>query len=674
MTAKFFAILTNQGAAKLANATALGTKLDLTHLAVGDGGGTLPTPNPAQTKLKGEKRRAAINMLSVDPANPHQVIAEQVIPENEGGWWIREIGLFDKDGALIAVANCPETYKPQLQEGSGRTQTIRMVLIVSSTEAVTLKIDPSVVLATRDYVDNAITAHAKSRNHPDATTAAKGFVQLSSATNSASEALAATPKAVKSAYDLANNALSKTVTTDQAVAGAVSFAKATTHKDGLTSLGDMVMQAKTAGANLIQRFKDMDGVEQGALYSTSATGQMTLRWGGTNYSLVLKPDGTATFPGAVYSGASRLLNEATALSKTDLNAVRDEGTYFQNASANATVASNYPAAIAGTLEVFNSRAQASSRTGVTQFYYPWNVGNYYYSRVYLALSDTWSEWDIYEARSKSDARYLKIGDYGLGADYRPSLTGYALASDYRINGAFYGNITSMTDTFDASNNHIFNVFGYSNRTYGFQVAFPFGADKMAFRRIQNNGVGGWKEVWHNGNAALDENGFLKSASTAGVSALIRTDFPVGIPQPWPTATAPAGWLKCNGATFDKAKYPLLAAAYPGGRLPDMRGEFIRGADDGRGVDSGRAVLSTQADAVQKFTGKTNGIQHFVPGLTPQGIISQGETVASTTGLTESTGSTGNGVFRINIDASLQIRTATETRPRNIAFNYIVRAA
>ncbi|KFK91689.1 hypothetical protein IV04_24710 [Serratia sp. Ag1] len=155
---------------------------------------------------------------------------------------------------------------------------------------------------------------------------------------------------------------------------------------------------------------------------------------------------------------------------------------------------------------------------------------------------------------------------------------------------------------------------------------------------------------------------------------MRSDFPVGIPQPWPTNTAPAGWLKCNGAAFDKAKYPLLAVAYPSGVLPDLRGEFIRGADDGRGVDSGRTLLSAQMDAVQKFTGKTNGLQHFIPGLTPQGIISQGETVATTTGLTETTGGTGNGVFRVNIDASLQIRTATETRPRNIAFNYIVRAA
>ncbi|EHU9036303.1 phage tail protein [Escherichia coli] len=156
MTAKYFAILTNQGAARLANAAALGTKLNLTQMAVGDANGTLPTPDPSQTKLINQKRIAPLNLLTVDPANTSQIIAEQIIPENEGGFWIREIGLYDDDGILIAVANCPETYKPQLQEGSGRTQTIRMILVVSSTSAITLKIDQAVVLATRQYVDDKI--------------------------------------------------------------------------------------------------------------------------------------------------------------------------------------------------------------------------------------------------------------------------------------------------------------------------------------------------------------------------------------------------------------------------------------------------------------------------------------------------------------------------------------
>ncbi|QTH96584.1 phage tail protein [Escherichia coli] len=156
MTVKYYAILTNQGAARLANATMLGSKLNLTQMAVGDANGVLPTPDPAQTKLINQKRIAPLNLLSVDPNNQSQIIAEQIIPENKGGFWIREIGLYDDEGVLIAVANCPETYKPQLQEGSGRTQTIRMILVVTNTEAITLKIDPSVVLATRKYVDDEV--------------------------------------------------------------------------------------------------------------------------------------------------------------------------------------------------------------------------------------------------------------------------------------------------------------------------------------------------------------------------------------------------------------------------------------------------------------------------------------------------------------------------------------
>ena len=158
MTAKYFAILTNYGAAQLANAVALGTQMNISAMAVGDGGGTLPVPDPAQTKLVRETRRAAVNQVSIDEKNPNFIIAEQVIPENEGGWFIREIGLFDDNGGLIAVGNAPETYKPNLQEGSGRTQVIQMVLMVSSTQAITLKVDPSVVLATREYVTKSIDA------------------------------------------------------------------------------------------------------------------------------------------------------------------------------------------------------------------------------------------------------------------------------------------------------------------------------------------------------------------------------------------------------------------------------------------------------------------------------------------------------------------------------------
>ncbi|TDN58422.1 phage tail protein [Scandinavium goeteborgense] len=156
MSARFYTLLTDIGAAKLASAAALGVPLKITKMAVGDGGGVLPTPSAQQTGLIAEKRRADLNMLYIDPQNSSQIIAEQVIPETEGGWWIREVGLFDETGALIAVGNCPESYKPQLAEGSGRTQTVRMVLITSSTDNITLKIDPAVVLATRKYVDDKV--------------------------------------------------------------------------------------------------------------------------------------------------------------------------------------------------------------------------------------------------------------------------------------------------------------------------------------------------------------------------------------------------------------------------------------------------------------------------------------------------------------------------------------
>ncbi|GAB7263043.1 phage tail-collar fiber domain-containing protein [Dickeya ananatis] len=164
MGTKYFTILTHIGEAKLAQAISTGKPLEITQMGVGDGGGVLQVPDPTQTSLVNEKRRAAINSLSVDPDNPGQVIAEQVIPENEGGFWLREIGLYDAAGNLIAVANCPETYKPELKEGSGRIQTVRMILIVSRTDAITLKFDPTVALATRRYADILLAGHLAEPN------------------------------------------------------------------------------------------------------------------------------------------------------------------------------------------------------------------------------------------------------------------------------------------------------------------------------------------------------------------------------------------------------------------------------------------------------------------------------------------------------------------------------
>ncbi|EIB9638675.1 phage tail protein, partial [Escherichia coli] len=270
MTVKYYAILTNQGAARLANATMLGSKLNLTQMAVGDANGVLPTPDPAQTKLINQKRIAPLNLLSVDPNNQSQIIAEQIIPENEGGFWIREIGLYDDEGVLIAVANCPETYKPQLQEGSGRTQTIRMILVVTNTEAITLKIDPSVVLATRKYVDDKISEHEQSRRHPDASLTVKGFTQLSSAINSESETLAATPKAVKAAYDLANGKYTaKNATTTQK--GIVQLSSATNSTSETLAATPKAVKAAYDLANGKYTAQNATTTQKGIVQLSSAT-------------------------------------------------------------------------------------------------------------------------------------------------------------------------------------------------------------------------------------------------------------------------------------------------------------------------------------------------------------------------------------------------------------------
>ncbi|MCX4177887.1 phage tail protein [Enterobacter sp. HSTU-ASh6] len=204
MTVKYKTVITKAGAVKLAAATIPnGKKVNFTAMAVGDGGGSLPVPDPNQTKLIKEVWRHALNKISQDKKNKNYVVAELLIPPETGGFWMREMGLYDDTGTLIAVGNMAESYKPALAEGSGRAQTVRMVIMVSDIESVELTIDTSTVMATQDYVDDKLSEHEQSRRHPDATLTAKGFTQLSNATDSVSESVAATPKAVKAAYDLA---------------------------------------------------------------------------------------------------------------------------------------------------------------------------------------------------------------------------------------------------------------------------------------------------------------------------------------------------------------------------------------------------------------------------------------------------------------------------------------
>lgn len=499
MSTKFYTLLTDIGAAKLASAAALGVPLKITHMAVGDGGGVLPTPDAKQTALVNEKRRAALNMLYIDPQNSSQIIAEQVIPENEGGWWIREVGLFDESGALIAVGNCPESYKPQLAEGSGRTQTVRMVLITSSTDNITLKIDPAVVLATRKYVDDKamelkVYADDQMAKHLAAPDPHSQYAPKASPT------FTGTPKAPTPAAGNNTTQVATTAFVQAALTALINGAPAT-----LDTLKEIAA-----------------AINNDPNFSTTINNALALKAPLSSPALT----GTPTAPTAAQSVNNTPI-ATTAFVK----------------SAIAGMVGSAPAA----LDTLNELAAA------------------------------------------------------LGND--PNFA------------------TTMLNAL---------------------------AGKQPLDNTLTNLSG------------KDVAGLLAYLGLGEGSAL-----PVGVPVPWPSATPPTGWLKCNGAAFDKVKYPRLATAYPSGKLPDLRGEFIRGWDDGRGIDTGRALLSIQSDEVRKLALKYWG---------PASNSSPSKTFALSD-------SAGGGLYTDGISQAsggiinaFQLPGGNETRPRNVAFNYIVRAA
>ncbi len=456
MNQTYYTVLTKQGAALLANATALGIPLKITQMAVGDGNGNIPKPNANQTQLVHEVRRAAVNTLFVDQENPNQIIAEQLIPESEGGWFIHEIGLFDEHGNLIAVGNCPSTYKPKLAEGSGRTQVIRMVIIVDNTQSVELKIDPAVVLATRQYTNDQITAkmtaHEKSTNHPTATTSSKGFVQLSSATDSTIESQAATPKAVHDTFEYV-------------------------------------------------RFTDQKAQ-------------------------------------SAYDHASNAHNR---------------------------------------------------------------------------ISDTNNK------------------------------------------------VSNLSDKFALS--------GFESRVYS--------ADKRVYMLVRNDGVMGMYSLVKNGFVwAVNHDGwmdgFIWVDRIGGLDQFVRDRTPpVGVPMPWPQVHPPAGYFECNGSTFNRDHFPKLAAAYPSGKLPDLRGEFIRGWDNARGADPYRVILDWQQDAIRNIYGRFPVVTRAggAEPITADGVFSSDSRWNAAVKM----GDSDNWGQVYSFNTSRVVPVAHENRPRNVAFMYIVKA-
>ncbi|EMN5399244.1 phage tail protein [Enterobacter hormaechei] len=468
MTVKYKTVITKAGAEKLAAATVPnGKKVNFTAMAVGDGGGTLPVPDPNQTKLVKEVWRHTLNKISQDRKNKNYVVAELLIPPETGGFWMRELGLYDDTGTLIAVGNMAESYKPALAEGSGRAQTVRMVIMVSDIESVELTIDTSTVMATQDYVDDKLAEHEQSRRHPDATLTAKGFTQLSSATDSASESVAATPKAVKAAYDLAK--------------GKYTAQDATTAQKGIVQLSsatDNTSESVAATPKAVKAAYDL------------AKGKYTAQ------------DATTAQKGVVQlSSATNSTSEAMAATPKAVKAAFDAAK-----SAND-----------------NAEGRVPKGAGLNTY-----------------------------AESVSD-----------------------IAVDLRTRSGFF-NGSSLKNGMPGGHTWKQYINSAHSNTQGYNtvIGIDFDGNVIGFAAVTAGVFKGWKLIHHDG----------------------YNNFPVGAPIPWPSDTVPAGYAVMAGQTFDKAAYPFLAAAYPSGVIPDMRGWTIKGKPA-----SGRAVLSQEQDGIKSHT-------------------------------------------------------------------------
>ncbi|HHA1819655.1 TPA: phage tail protein [Enterobacter kobei] len=409
MTVKYKTVITKAGAVKLAAATVPdGKKVNFTAMAIGDGGGTLPVPDPNQTKLVKEVWRHALNKISQDNKNKNYVVAELLIPPETGGFWMREMGLYDDTGTLIAVGNMAESYKPALAEGSGRAQTVRMVIMLSDIESVELTIDTSMVMATQDYVDGKLAEHEQSRRHPDATLTAKGFTQLSSSTDSASESVAATPKAVKAAYDLAK--------------GKYTAQDATTSQKGIVQLSSLTDSASESVAATPKAVKAANDNANGRL--PLAGGWLTGGFG-IKTSVGSVSFGVGNSDVYIANGAS---NKFLQLKHTGELKYDDKAIYHEGYKPTADDVGALPAK--GTAEAAKKLATARKIAGVAFD----GSSDITLKTTNLDDAGTSATKDVTTSNiDTTGGRVLKVGDFGVGAVAGVGLTD---ANNINFNGFF----------------------------------------------------------------------------------------------------------------------------------------------------------------------------------------------------------------------------------------------
>ncbi|EPY8904283.1 phage tail protein [Escherichia coli] len=623
-TRKFKTIITDTGAKKLAQAAAPdGNPVHLTHMAVGDGGGTLPTPDSKQTRLVHEVWRHTVNRVILDATHQNRIIAELVIPPETGGFWIREIGVFDEHGDLIAVGNTAESYKPTVAEGSGRAQTFRTILTVSSTATVALTVDNTMVMATVDYVNDKLKEHEQSRRHPDASLTAKGFVQLSSATNSDSETLAATPKAVKVAYDLANG---KYTAQDATTArkGLVQLSSATNStSETLAATSNAVKAAYDNAEKRLQKAKNGEDISDkdtftkniGACRAYSAElniGGDSEAWTTAQLIFWLESQGAFNHPYWMCKGSWAYANNKV-ITDTGCGSICLAGAVVEVIGTR------------GAMTIRITTPSTSSGEGIpnAQFTYI-NHGD--------AYAPGWRR--DYNSRNKPTAS--EIG--ALPSD------GTAVSS---VNLASKGRLTALTDNMQgATGLELYEAYnnGYPT-TYG---------NIIHLKGMTAVGEGELLIGW-SGISGAHAPAFIRSrrdTTDANWSpwAQLYTSahppeefYPVGAPIPWPSDTVPSGYALMQGQTFDKSAYPKLAAAYPSGVIPDMRGWTIKGKPA-----SGRAVLSQEQDGIKSHTHSASASSTDLGTKTTSSFDYGTKTTSSFDYGTKTTNSAGNHSHNIPV--------------------------
>ncbi|EES4340362.1 phage tail protein [Escherichia coli] len=623
-TRKFKTVITDTGAKKLAQAAAPdGKPVRLTHMAVGDGGGALPTPDSKQTRLVHEVWRHTVNRVILDATHQNRIIAELVIPPETGGFWIREIGVFDEHGDLIAVGNTAESYKPAVAEGSERAQTFRTILTVSSTATVALTVDNTMVMATVDYVDNELKEHEQSRCHPDASLTAKGFVQLSSATNSDSETLAATPKAVKVAYDLANG---KYTAQDATTArkGLVQLSSATNStSETLAATSNAVKAAYDNAEKRLQKAKNGEDISDkdtftkniGACRAYSAElniGGDSEAWTTAQLIFWLESQGAFNHPYWMCKGSWAYANNKV-ITDTGCGSICLAGAVVEVIGTR------------GAMTIRITTPSTSSGEGIpnAQFTYI-NHGD--------AYAPGWRR--DYNSRNKPTAS--EIG--ALPSD------GTAVSS---VNLASKGRLTALTDNMQgATGLELYEAYnnGYPT-TYG---------NIIHLKGMTAVGEGELLIGW-SGISGAHAPAFIRSrrdtpdANWSPWAQLYTSAhppeefYPVGAPIPWPSDTVPSGYALMQGQTFDKSAYPKLAVAYPSGVIPDMRGWTIKGKPG-----SGRAVLSQEQDGIKSHTHSASASSTDLGTKTTSSFDYGTKTTSSFDYGTKTTNSAGNHSHNIPV--------------------------